>query len=230
MTTNINNENIELLIKPLEKKKHSFGIFVKNLNYLHRYEIEFGFDARKTQAFHIEPNTVQNNGNKLAFSLEEKIHDNKVYIKYSNITKKIISDIDDRKILEISSESESPIDVLNTKLIKEEGEVLHYSILNKNSKLPLIPVQKSIIISSFMSPFTNELSIQYRIAKEGNVSISTHEFFGKLIHKTKNIYHKKGEYSITLNTDSYPKESLYVFCLNTKNKMVSSRIIKINTT
>jgi len=205
-------------------------IKVEDVSQLGGYEFDLIYDPGCIQVLSVEKGELLLSTNRNLFPLESVIDNESGNVKYAVTT--LGSEINGASgsgtLIKMECKALQPdceMPVLNkVQLVQIDGGVIDYKI--KAKEVDEEAIGETYILKNYPIPFTEEMTIQYRVGKEGSIEFKVYDISGKLIKITESRNRSVGEYTETFNREGL-NAGLYFYLLELNNEVLDTRIILI---
>jgi len=204
----INNENVVIVFSPegiTENTDETYDIelYVKNVEQFGAYELDLAFNPDLMQVLSIKQGDFIGSTNRKAHQLGNAI-DNKIgRINYSVTTfgSQIKGASGRGVLLRIHCKPLQSIFELPTleraQLVRIDAKVIDYTF--KTNKINSDHSVDTYIISTYPSPFKENMSIQYHVGQAGSITFKFYNVYGALLRSSEEMEMKTGNYSKSFN-------------------------------
>jgi hypothetical protein len=107
------------------------------------------------------------------------------------------------------------------------GTPLSKNIKGTFSSLPRLNLISKSDVMIYPNPFSDHMTISFKLAKRGNVSISLISQNGMLIEQIEDIAFEPGEYSVKWNNRKQIPQGIYILIIKTEEYVRSKKVIRL---
>jgi len=229
---NVNNNNVLLsfIEQEVNSNDNTFQIelYVENIEQLGGYELELGFNPDELQITSVEEGGFLESTGRKTLSLQNNIDNEHGIISFSTVTLgSEIGGANGKGLLVIISckalqQNYKLLSLEIAQLVRVDAKVIDYVF--KTREIDLTNIGETCIVSTYPSPFKDEMSIQYNVAKEAKIAFKFYNIYGALVKTTEGIDREKGNYTKTF--DGFDLSTgVYIVSLEQNGIIVDTRRI-----
>ncbi len=199
---NIINEDVILGLSAINDNydgTYDIELYVENIEQFGGYELELGFNPKAMEVLSIEQGNLVGSTNRTVHSLQNII-DNKagrIYYSIATLGSQINGASGGGVLLKIKckalNSSIDALELIKAQLVRIDAKVIDYTFKTNEIEEPII--EETHIISTYPSPFKNNMSIQYHVGQAGKIAFKFYNIYGGLINSTEGVDIKTGSYT-----------------------------------
>ena len=232
---NTNNDNVVLGFAKTSMQNTSDGsfqieLFVENIDQLGGYELELAYNPNELQITNVEQGSfIESTGRKVV-PLQSNFDNTQGIINFSTAT--LGANINGAKgngslivltCIALQTNFKMP-NLINATLVRIDANIIDFKL--KQNQINETNTE-TYIITTYPSPFIEEMTIQYRVGQAGNISFKVFDIYGKLLRETENVNREIGDYERTFER-TLLCSGVYIYSLEYNGLIISSKRVVIN--